>query len=72
MGEAEIMEAVTLALRRQRHDFINHLQVIYALAQLGKTQRVLDYIDELAKDPGLISNALEEKAVPAFAKRQSD
>ena len=72
MGEAEIMEAVTLALRRQRHDFINHLQVIYALAQLGKTQRVLDYIDELAKDPGLISDALEEKAVPAFAKRQSD
>ncbi len=72
MNEAEILDAVTLALRRQRHDFLNHLQVIYALVQLGKTQRALDYIDELAKDPRLIGDATKEKAVPAFAKRQPD
>ncbi len=61
MSESEIQKVVVQALRKQRHDFINHLQVIHGLLQLGKGQRALDYIDELAKDPRLISDALEER-----------
>jgi sensor histidine kinase regulating citrate/malate metabolism len=31
-------------LRRQRHDFINHLQVIYSLLQVRRLEMALDYI----------------------------
>lgn len=65
MNDSEIQEAIVLALRKQRHDFINHLQVIHALLQLGKQQRALEYIDELAKNPRLISDALEERPTSA-------
>ena len=51
-------ESVEL-LRIQRHDFINHLQVIHALLQLGRTEKALTYIEELAKDATLISDTLK-------------
>ncbi len=50
-------ESVNL-LKIQRHDFVNHLQVIHALLQLGRTEKALTYIEELAKDSRLISNTL--------------
>lgn len=43
----------------QRHDFVNHLQVIHALLQLGRTEKALAYIEELAKDSRLISDTLK-------------
>ena len=46
-------------LKIQRHDFINHLQVIHALLQLGRTEKALTYIEELAKDSRLISDTLK-------------
>ncbi len=45
-------------LKIQRHDFINHLQVIHALLQLGRTEKALIYIEDLAKDSRLISDTL--------------
>lgn len=51
-------ESVEL-LRIQRHDFINHLQVVHALLQLGRTEKALTYIENLAKDSGLISDTLK-------------
>ena len=38
-----------LALRTQRHDFINHLQVIQGLLQLERYDRVREYIGELTE-----------------------
>ncbi|HWR41186.1 MAG TPA: Spo0B domain-containing protein [Patescibacteria group bacterium] len=52
-------EAIRL-LRRQRHDFINHLQVVYTLLQLGRNEKALAYIQKLAQDPDLISDVLRE------------
>ena len=49
-------------LRIQRHDFLNHLQVIRAMIQLGRNERALKYIEKLAHDPEMISNVL--KAYP--------
>lgn len=46
-------------LRIQRHDFINHLQVIHALLQLGRTEKALTYIEELAKNSRLISSTAD-------------
>ena len=35
-------------LRAHRHDFLNHIQVIYGLAQMNKLDRMAVYINELA------------------------
>lgn len=45
-------------LRIQRHDFLNHLQVIHALIQLGRNEKALQYIEKLAHDPEMIENVL--------------
>ena len=58
MGEHEVSEESVNLLKIQRHDFVNHLQVIHALLQLGRTEKALIYIEELAKDSRLISDTL--------------
>lgn len=45
-------------LRIQRHDFLNHLQVIHAMIQLGRNDKALQYIEKLAHDPEMIANVL--------------
>ena len=35
------------ALRAQKHDVINHLQVIYGLIQLGRNDNAQQYIDQI-------------------------
>lgn len=32
-------------LRRQRHDFLNHVQVVHAYLQMGKDEKALQYLD---------------------------
>lgn len=59
MAKMEVQEEVLLLLKMQRHDFINHLQVIHAMIQLGKMDKALIYIEELSKDPrGLVTDEL--------------
>lgn len=43
-------DAIEAALSKQRHDFLNHLQVVYAYVQIGKADRALQYMDELADE----------------------
>jgi sensor histidine kinase regulating citrate/malate metabolism len=43
-------EEMIKLLRRQRHDFINHIQVVHAYLQLGKIEKALAFLEELAKD----------------------
>lgn len=33
-------------LRRQRHDFLNHVQVVHAYLQMGKDKKALQYLDD--------------------------
>lgn len=37
-------------LRAQRHDFLNHLQVIYGLIQLGRVDAIKEYIDQVNQE----------------------
>ena len=37
-------------LRRVRHDFANHLQVVSGYLELGRCQQVKDYIAEIVMD----------------------
>ena len=59
MGNHEVSTESVELLRIQRHDFINHLQVIHALLQLGRTEKALLYIEELAKNTDAISDTLK-------------
>ena len=59
MEKHEVDEEIVNLLKIQRHDFVNHLQVIHALLQLGRTEKALTYIEELAKDSRLISDTLK-------------
>jgi len=59
MEKHEVGEESVELLKIQRHDFVNHLQVIHALLQLGRIEKALTYIEELAKDSRLISDTLK-------------
>lgn len=59
MENHEVNAEIINLLKIQRHDFVNHLQVIHALLQLGRTEKALTYIEELAKDSRLISDTLK-------------
>lgn len=41
--------------RKQRHDFMNDLQVIYGYLQMRRPQEALEYIDKLSKENEIIS-----------------
>jgi hypothetical protein len=48
-------ERLFFCWRLQRHDFNNHLQIIYAMLQLGKVDKVLDYIESIKRQNELFS-----------------
>ena len=50
----ELEDYVNL-LRKQRHDFMNDLQVIYGYLQMKRPQEALGYIDRLSKENEIIS-----------------
>ncbi|MDF2636453.1 MAG: signal transduction histidine kinase regulating citrate/malate metabolism, partial [Pelosinus sp.] len=47
MEDHEVCEEIVTLLRKQRHDFVNHLQVIHAMLQMGRREKALLYIEEL-------------------------
>lgn len=47
----DLEEALKL-LRGQYHDFLNHLQVISGLVELGRTEKVRDYVRRAAEEFG--------------------
>ncbi|MBP2653296.1 MAG: hypothetical protein H6Q73_865 [Firmicutes bacterium] len=56
-----VCEEVERALSAQRHQFINHIQVIHALLELKRVDNALKYMEDLAKDPALLSDPLVER-----------
>ena len=42
-------ESKTL-IKLQRHDFLNHIQVIQGFLQLGKPDKALNYIEKIIED----------------------
>ena len=51
LATGELHAEITKLLRIQRHDFVNHLQVIHTMIQLGKSDLALNYIMELSRNP---------------------
>jgi len=44
------MEREVKIIRRERHDFLNHLQILRGFLQLGKYDKVIEYIDRISED----------------------
>lgn len=41
------MDALNLKLRAQRHDFLNHIQVVYSLLEMGESAEAADYLERV-------------------------
>lgn len=68
------LEALNGTLRRQRHDFMNHLQVVFSLLELNESAEAMKYVESVYGDIKKTGNALKT-ALPAVnaliaAKRQ--
>ncbi len=68
------LEALNGTLRKQRHDFMNHLQVVFSLLELHEGDEAMKYVESVYGDIKKTGNALKT-AIPAVnaliaAKRQ--
>jgi sensor histidine kinase regulating citrate/malate metabolism len=53
------LEELNTRLRAQRHDYLNHFQVIYGLMEIGEYEEAKGYIDPVFKDIMKVSKALK-------------
>lgn len=67
------LEALNREMRSQRHDFMNHIQVIYSLIEMEEPQEALRYIDNLYGDMQRVSKMLrtDSPAVNALIQAKS-
>lgn len=59
------MDALNLKMRAQRHDFLNHLQVVYSLLEMGESSEAADYLERIYRELRTVSKVLRTK-VTAF------
>lgn len=59
------MDALNLKLRAQRHDFLNHIQVVYSLLEMGEGSEAADYLERIYSQLRTVSKVLRTK-VTAF------
>lgn len=64
------LEALNVTLRAQRHDFMNHLQVVSSLIEMGEYHEAEEYIERVYGDIQSVSNILRtgNPAVNALLK----
>lgn len=53
------VEDLNTSLRCQRHDFLNHLQIVYSLIELQEYQEAQDYLDRVYGDIQKVSRVLK-------------
>lgn len=58
------LEELNLTLRRQRHDFKNHLQVVYTLTEMQAYPDVQEYVEKIYEDVQSVGKLIRT-AVPA-------
>ena len=61
------MSDLNQALRAQRHDFLNHLQVVYSLIEMGEYGEANQYIEQVYGDIQAVSRALKTACAPVNA-----
>ena len=66
----ETVQAMTLQnrqLRVQRHDFLNHLQVVYSLMEMGEYDEAMRYISQVYGDIRSVGKNLKTASAPVNA-----
>ena len=68
------VETLNRALRSQRHDFLNHLQVVYSLIELEEYPDAHDYISRVYTDVQKLTGILktDHAAINAIIQAKSD
>ena len=61
------VETLNKTLRAQRHDFLNHLQVVYSLIEMEEYADVSDYIERVYKDVQAVTAVLKTDHAPINA-----
>ncbi|WP_158602274.1 sensor histidine kinase [Cohnella endophytica] len=61
------------SIRGQRHDFLNHMQVMHTMSQMGKNEQLNTYISELVKETRSVSDIVHHSspALAAFAQSKT-
>lgn len=61
------------SVRGQRHDFLNHVQVIHTMAQMGKYEQLREYTSNLVQETLEVSDIINHTApaLAAFAKAKT-
>lgn len=54
------------SIRGQRHDFLNHIQVIHTMVQMGRTDQLKSYVADLVKETQEVSEVVHHSS-PALA-----
>lgn len=58
------LESLNATLRRQRHDFMNHLQVVFSLMEMNEYQDAMQYVESVYGDIQKTGSVLKT-AIPA-------
>ena len=68
------LEKLNQTLRSQRHDYLNHLQVVYGLMQLEEYEELEKYLEPIYKDMQKTGKALRtsKPAINALLKAKMD
>ena len=68
------LEDLNITLRTERHDYLNHFQVIYGLMELKEYEEAKKYLDPVFKDIMKVSKALKtaQPAVNALLKAKME
>lgn len=68
------LERLNSELRAQRHDYLNHLQVVYGLMELGEFEELQKYLHPVYKDMQKTGKALKtsKPAINALLKAKMD
>jgi len=65
------IEKLNRDLRAQRHDFINHIQVLYSLMELEEYEETTNYLNHLYGDIIKVGNRIKTKSVSVNALLQA-
>jgi sensor histidine kinase regulating citrate/malate metabolism len=65
------IETLNRDLRSQRHDFLNHIQILYSLMELGEYDETRSYLNRLYGDVGKLSANIKTQSVAVNALIQA-
>lgn len=65
------IEALNLELRAQRHDFLNHIQILYSLMELEAYEDTTSYLNQLYGDVARVNANIKTSSVPVNALLQA-